>query len=164
MSGIDDVIEASARVLGVPVERLKSKERSKSLEEARSLTYCALRDLTAASFPEIARAFGRRHHATVLSRVNEWSELEAAEIHVRNVQAALDTPADLTVGGVTEFLLRFAHHWRLKLAVEFDGELYKVVLHNPEGVEHSTCVGPTFREAAAAMHKELLSMWDRVVQ
>lgn len=63
---IAQVVAVSAEFYGVTVGAFLAQRGSPSLVEARNATMAAVRQVTGASFPVIARHFGRRHHDTVM--------------------------------------------------------------------------------------------------
>lgn len=66
----EKILEDSARFLGVTVEELCSRSRTRSLVTARRATAYALRELTDLSYPGIARLLGGRDHTTIIHAVD----------------------------------------------------------------------------------------------
>jgi chromosomal replication initiator protein len=66
---VQQVQEAVAAKLGLTVEALISPKRTATLAGARQLAMYLTRELTDLSLPEIARAFNRRDHTTVLHAI-----------------------------------------------------------------------------------------------
>jgi chromosomal replication initiator protein len=79
---VRQVQEAVATKLGLTVEELVSPRRTASLAGARQLAMYLTRELTDLSLPEIAQAFNRRDHTTVLHAVRrvETRALEDASL------------------------------------------------------------------------------------
>jgi len=57
------------------VQELKAKSNSKRVVFPRQIAMWMARELTDASLPEIARAFGDKHHTTVLHSVEKIAHL-----------------------------------------------------------------------------------------
>jgi chromosomal replication initiator protein len=79
---VHQVQEAVAAKLGLSVEALISPKRTANLAGARQLAMYLARELTDLSLPEIARAFNRRDHTTVLHAIRrvETRALEDAAL------------------------------------------------------------------------------------
>ncbi|MBM3736582.1 MAG: chromosomal replication initiator protein DnaA [Acidobacteria bacterium] len=68
---IDAVIKATAERYGMHPHQLKHKSNQHQIAFPRQVAmYCA-KELTQASLPEIGRAFGGKHHTTVLHSINK---------------------------------------------------------------------------------------------
>ena len=63
---LEDVQDVVARRFQVKVSELKSKRRTKTVVHPRQIAMYLSRELTAASFPEIGRAFGGKDHTTII--------------------------------------------------------------------------------------------------
>ncbi|MCA1844989.1 MAG: hypothetical protein LC792_17710 [Actinobacteria bacterium] len=61
------VIEVAAGAFGLDPTEITGPGRSLSLARARLVTMAVARALCGASYPELARAFGGRDHATVVA-------------------------------------------------------------------------------------------------
>lgn len=81
---IPDVIEAVAAATRIDVDELTSHSRSKSVLGPRAVAYWLCRRLCAASYPEIARAFGGRDHTTVIHGV---AKVEGDPVLLRRAEA-----------------------------------------------------------------------------
>ncbi len=60
---------------GVKITELKAKNNSKIVAEPRQIAMYLIKNLTAASLPEIGKAFGRKHHSTVIHSVRKIDTL-----------------------------------------------------------------------------------------
>jgi chromosomal replication initiator protein len=69
--GITQIQEAVAARLDVPLERLLSPTRVAPIARARQLAMYLSRELTDLSLPEIASAFNRRDHTTVMHAIRK---------------------------------------------------------------------------------------------
>jgi chromosomal replication initiator protein len=54
---------------------LKSRNNSKSVAAPRQIAMYLCKTLTSASLPEIGRAFGGKHHSTVIHSIRKVEEL-----------------------------------------------------------------------------------------
>ncbi|MFQ5674653.1 MAG: chromosomal replication initiator protein DnaA [bacterium] len=72
---IDLIQKIVADYYGLRVSDLKSKNNSRSIAVPRQVAMYLCKRLTKASFPEIGREFGGKHHTTVLHSYNKISEL-----------------------------------------------------------------------------------------
>ena len=84
---VDGVIKAVANYYGLKPSDIKSERRHKSVATPRAVAMYISRHHTKDSYPDLARAFGGKHHTTVISavqkiieRVKEDASLRA-EIH-----------------------------------------------------------------------------------
>jgi chromosomal replication initiator protein len=60
---------------GVKITELKAKNNSKTVAEPRQIAMYLIKTLTAASLPEIGKAFGGKHHSTVIHSVRKIDTL-----------------------------------------------------------------------------------------
>jgi len=60
---------------GVKITELKAKNNSKMIAEPRQIAMYLIKTLTAASLPEIGKAFGGKHHSTVIHSVRKIDTL-----------------------------------------------------------------------------------------
>jgi chromosomal replication initiator protein len=65
------ILEATSRMFGFPVDELVSKSRSRPLVTARQIAMYVCREQTDLSFPQIAKAFGKGDHTTVMHAVSK---------------------------------------------------------------------------------------------
>ncbi|HBY64130.1 MAG TPA: chromosomal replication initiator protein DnaA [Solibacterales bacterium] len=72
---IEAVIKAVGEKLGVTPAQIKQKGNAKNIVYPRQVAMYLVKELTTASLPEIGRAFGGKHHTTVMHSVNKIEEL-----------------------------------------------------------------------------------------
>jgi chromosomal replication initiator protein len=71
---VDTVIKAVASYYGVKPADIKSPRRHKSVAGPRAVAMFLARQLTKDSYPDLGRAFGGKHHTTVISAVEKIEE------------------------------------------------------------------------------------------
>jgi chromosomal replication initiator protein len=71
---VDGVIKAVASYYGLKPSDIKSERRHKSVATPRAVAMYLARNHTKDSYPDLARAFGGKHHTTVLSAVQKIAE------------------------------------------------------------------------------------------
>jgi chromosomal replication initiator protein len=59
--------------------QLKLKSNTRRITEPRQLAMYLVKELTGASLPEIGRAFGGKHHTTVLHSIQKIEKLRQIE-------------------------------------------------------------------------------------
>ncbi len=74
---VELIQKSVAAQYGLKVADLKSKNNSRKVAVPRQVAMYLCKTLTKASFPEIGREFGGKHHTTVLHSVNKISQLYA---------------------------------------------------------------------------------------
>lgn len=74
---VDLIQKTVAAYYGLKVTDLKSKNNSRKIAVPRQIAMYLCKTLTKASFPEIGREFGGKHHTTVLHSVNKIANLYA---------------------------------------------------------------------------------------
>jgi Bacterial dnaA protein helix-turn-helix len=84
------VIEAVARHFSLKSADLKNDRRPKPLASARAMAMYLARAHTKASYPDIARAFGGRHHTTVLIAVKKVTKQLRDDAALREQLAAIE--------------------------------------------------------------------------
>jgi len=72
---IDAIIKAVAERFSLQPAQLKQKGNSQQIVYPRQIAMYLVKELTAASLPEIGRAFGGKHHTTVLHSIQKIEEL-----------------------------------------------------------------------------------------
>lgn len=77
---IAEIQDAVAAYYGLTRDDLKKDRRSQHISEARQLAMLFAREMTGRSYPEIGRAFGGRHHSTVLHAI------DAAQMRIKRLQ------------------------------------------------------------------------------
>ena len=68
---IDAIQKAVAERYGIKQPQLKEKSNTKKIVEPRQVAMYLVKDLTTASLPEIGRAFGGKHHTTVIHSISK---------------------------------------------------------------------------------------------
>lgn len=76
---IDSIQKAVAEKFGIRQSQLKEKSNTKAIVYPRQVAMYLVKELTAASLPEIGRAFGGKHHTTVLHSVNKIENLRKSD-------------------------------------------------------------------------------------
>jgi chromosomal replication initiator protein len=71
---VDGVIKAVASYYGLKPSDIKSERRHKSVATPRAVAMYISRNHTKDSYPDLARAFGGKHHTTVISAVQKINE------------------------------------------------------------------------------------------
>jgi chromosomal replication initiator protein len=71
---VDTVIKAVANYYGLKPSDIKSERRHKSVATPRAVAMYLARHHTKDSYPDLARAFGGKHHTTVISAVQKIIE------------------------------------------------------------------------------------------
>ncbi len=68
---IDAIQKAVAERFGIKQPQLKEKSNAKNVVYPRQVAMFLVKELTSASLPEIGRAFGGKHHTTVMHSINK---------------------------------------------------------------------------------------------
>jgi len=68
---IDAIQKAVADKYSIKQVQLKEKSNTKTIVLPRQIAMYLVKELTTASLPEIGRAFGGKHHTTVIHSVNK---------------------------------------------------------------------------------------------
>ena len=68
---IDSIQKAVAEKFSIRQLQLKEKSNTKKVVYPRQISMYLVKELTDASLPEIGRAFGGKHHTTVLHSINK---------------------------------------------------------------------------------------------
>ena len=76
---IEAIQKAAAEHYGMQVSQLKLKSNTKRITEPRQLAMYLVKELTGASLPEIGRAFGGKHHTTVLHSIHKIERLRQTD-------------------------------------------------------------------------------------
>ena len=72
---IDSIQKAVAERLGTKQAQLKEKSNAKNVVYPRQVAMYLVKELTSASLPEIGRAFGGKHHTTVMHSIHKIESL-----------------------------------------------------------------------------------------
>jgi len=89
---IESIQRVVAEHYGLTVAQLKQKSNTRRITEPRQVAMYMAKELTGASLPEIGRAFGGKHHTTVLhsiQKIEEWRQKDA-EFN-RRIQKLIDS-------------------------------------------------------------------------
>jgi len=76
---IDQIQKAVAAAYKITVEQLVSKSNTRRFAFPRQVAMCLCKRLTKHSYPEIGRAFGGKHHTTVIHSVEKIQALAAKD-------------------------------------------------------------------------------------
>ncbi len=76
---IDSIIRAVAERYCLQPSQLKQKTNAHEISRPRQVAMYLTKELTSASLPEIGRAFGGKHHTTVLHSVRKVEELRQGD-------------------------------------------------------------------------------------
>jgi chromosomal replication initiator protein len=68
---IDSIQKAVAERFAIKPAQLKEKSNRKEIVLPRQVAMFLVKELTLASLPEIGRAFGGKHHTTVIHSINK---------------------------------------------------------------------------------------------
>ncbi|HEY7786817.1 MAG TPA: helix-turn-helix domain-containing protein, partial [Pyrinomonadaceae bacterium] len=90
---IQQIQKAVAASFRISVDELVSKNNARQISVPRQVAMFLCKRLTKHSYPEIGRAFGGKHHTTVIHSVEKIEKLVAS-----------DTGLQKTVGDITETL------------------------------------------------------------
>jgi chromosomal replication initiator protein len=71
---VDHVLKSVAGYYGVKIADLKSPRRHKSIAAPRAVAMYLARQHTKESYPDLGRAFGGKHHTTVISAVEKTAK------------------------------------------------------------------------------------------
>lgn len=94
---IDRIVGEVADRFGCSPAALYSKERAKSLNEARLVAYYVARHCTRMSYPELGRAFGR-NHTSIHAGVHRVGRTYASDPFLSRIVAALV----VSLGGIEQ--------------------------------------------------------------
>jgi chromosomal replication initiator protein len=72
---IESIIKAVAERFSLQPQQLKQKSNAQAIAYPRQIAMYLVKDLTQASLPEIGRAFGGKHHTTVLHSIQKIERL-----------------------------------------------------------------------------------------
>ena len=89
---IDSIIRAVADKFGLSPSQLKMKSNTRQIAFPRQIAMYLCKELTRASLPEIGRAFGGKHHTTVLHSIQKIEDLRQRDEDLnRLIQSLFDT-------------------------------------------------------------------------
>jgi chromosomal replication initiator protein len=87
---VDGVIKAVASYYGLKPADIKSERRHKSVATPRAVAMYLARHHTKDSYPDLARAFGGKHHTTVISAVQKIIERLKEDASLRSEVHAIE--------------------------------------------------------------------------
>jgi chromosomal replication initiator protein len=87
---VDGVIKAVASYYGLKPSDIKSERRHKSVATPRAVAMYIARHHTKDSYPDLARAFGGKHHTTVISAVQKIIERLKEDASLRSEVHAIE--------------------------------------------------------------------------
>jgi len=76
---IDSIQKAVAEKYGIKQSQLKEKSNTKTIVVPRQVAMYLVKELTTASLPEIGRAFGGKHHTTVIHSISKIERLRQSD-------------------------------------------------------------------------------------
>jgi len=88
---VDSVIKSVASYYGVKPSDIKSERRHKSVATPRAVAMYLARHHTKDSYPDLARAFGGKHHTTVISAVQKIIERLKDDASLRSEIHAIES-------------------------------------------------------------------------
>jgi chromosomal replication initiator protein len=89
---IEAITKAVAERHNMQVSHLKQKSNERKISYPRQIAMYLVKELTAASLPEIGRAFGGKHHTTVLHSVQKIEKLRHKDIDLnRTIHSLIDS-------------------------------------------------------------------------
>jgi chromosomal replication initiator protein len=87
---VEQVLKAVASYYQVKVIDLKSERRHKSIATPRAVAMFLARKHTAESYPDLGRAFGNKHHTTVLSACEKVADRVKTDPGLRSEVQAIE--------------------------------------------------------------------------
>jgi chromosomal replication initiator protein len=89
---VDAVIRAVAERFSLQPSQIKQKTNAHHISYPRQIAMYLMKELTDASLPEIGRAFGGKHHTTVLHSVNKIEQLRQKDPDLnRTIHSIIDS-------------------------------------------------------------------------
>lgn len=88
---VENIIKAVASYYGLKPSDIKSDRRHKSLANPRAIAMYISRHHTKDSYPDLARAFGGKHHTTVISAVQKIAERLKDDASLRSEIHAIES-------------------------------------------------------------------------
>ncbi len=82
---IDSIQKAVAERFAIKPLQLKEKSNRKEIVMPRQVAMYLVKELTQASLPEIGRAFGGKHHTTVIHSINKIDGLRANDMDLNKL-------------------------------------------------------------------------------
>jgi len=91
MITVEGIIKVVASYYGLKTSEIKSDRRHKSLANPRAVAMYLSRHHTKDSYPDLARAFGGKHHTTVISAVQKIAERLKDDASLRSEIHAIES-------------------------------------------------------------------------
>jgi chromosomal replication initiator protein len=89
---IDAIVRAVAAKHNMQPAQIKQKSNRREIARPRQIAMYLAKELTQASLPEIGRAFGGKHHTTVLHSINRIEELRQKDMDLnRLIHSIIDS-------------------------------------------------------------------------
>jgi chromosomal replication initiator protein len=89
---IDTIIRAVADRFGIQPSHIKQKGNAKHISYPRQVAMYIVKELTQASLPEIGKAFGGKHHTTVLHSIQKIERLREKDVELnRLIHSIIDS-------------------------------------------------------------------------
>lgn len=89
---IDSIQKATAEKFNLRQAQLKEKSNAKDIVRPRQVAMYLVKELTKASLPEIGRAFGNKHHTTVIHSLRKIEELRKSDIELnKTINSLIDS-------------------------------------------------------------------------
>ncbi|MFT3695254.1 MAG: chromosomal replication initiator protein DnaA [Kofleriaceae bacterium] len=88
---VETIIKSVASYYGLKTAEIKSDRRHKSLANPRAVAMYLSRHHTKDSYPDLARAFGGKHHTTVISAVQKIAERLKEDASLRSEIHAIES-------------------------------------------------------------------------
>ena len=82
---IDSIQKAVAERYSIKPGQLKEKSNRKEIVVPRQVAMYLVKELTQASLPEIGRAFGGKHHTTVIHSINKIDTLRGSDVDLNKL-------------------------------------------------------------------------------
>jgi chromosomal replication initiator protein len=89
---IDSIQKTTADKFNIKQAQLKEKSNAKDIVRPRQVAMYLVKELTQASLPEIGRAFGNKHHTTVIHSIRKIEELRQSDSELnKTINSLIDT-------------------------------------------------------------------------
>ena len=89
---IDSIQKATAEKFNLKQGQLKEKSNAKDIVRPRQIAMYLVKELTQASLPEIGRAFGNKHHTTVIHSLRKIEDLRKTDSELnKTINSLIDT-------------------------------------------------------------------------
>jgi chromosomal replication initiator protein len=82
---IDAIQKAVAERFQIKQAALREKSNTKKVVYPRQVAMYLVKELTDASLPEIGRAFGGKHHTTVIHSINKIQQLRTVDANLNRL-------------------------------------------------------------------------------